>query len=245
MREAERKFVIEGSRAVESAILSKVELEAIYFEASDNQIAVNVLEEASRIGYRVYEVAPGTLERAADVVTPQAVVAVASFVDQEISAIDLDSFVVVMAGVRDPGNAGTIIRTGLAAGAAAVILCEQCVDIYNPKTVRASAGALFSVPIAMVSSLAEVSEFLRARGYRMIGTSSHAKTLYWDADLTGKVAIILGNEGSGLDESYSGLFDCSVAIPIDRRAESLNVGVAASVLMFEAMRQRLTLDKKD
>ncbi len=230
---------------MESAILSKVELEAIYFEASDNEIAVNVLEKASRIGYRIYEVASGTLERAADAVTPQAVVAVASFVDQEISALELDSFVVVMAGVRDPGNAGTIIRTGLAAGAAAVILCDQCVDIYNPKTVRASAGALFSVPIAMVDSLAEVSEFLRANGYRMIGTSSHAKTWYWDADLTGKVAIVLGNEGSGLDEGYSGLFEGSVTIPIDARAESLNVGVAASVLMFEAMRQRLTMDKKD
>jgi len=243
LREAERRFVVEGSRAVESAILSGVDLESIYFEPSDNDLAVEVLEKASRIGYRIYEVAPGTLQRAADAVTPQTVAAIASFVDRDITALEPESLVVVMAGVRDPGNTGTVIRTSLAAAASAVILCDRCVDVYNPKTVRSSAGALFSIPIAMADSLQNVSEFLRTRGYQMVGTSSHAETSYWEVDLTGKIAIVLGNEGSGLDESYAGLFDSSVTIPIDSRAESLNVGVAGSVLMFEALRQRLTLGK--
>ncbi|TAN29626.1 MAG: RNA methyltransferase [Actinomycetota bacterium] len=239
MREAERKFVIEGPRAVESALVSGVEVEAIYFEPSAGIMAKKVLELAAKIGYRTYETVPGVLERAADAVSPQTLAAIASFVDVGMSDLDLDSFIVVMAGVRDPGNAGTIIRTSLAARASAVILCDQCVDIYNPKTVRSSAGALFSVPIAIADTFAQVNGYLRSKGYKLIGTSSHASTPYWDADLAGNVAIVLGNEGSGLDASYSELFDESVTIPIDPVAESLNVGVAGSILMFEAMHQRM------
>ncbi len=218
--------------------MSDVELEAIYFEPSSSEIAANVLELAAKIGYRTYEMVPGVLERASDAVTPQSVAAIASFVDKDAIDIELESLVAVMVGVRDPGNAGTIIRTGLAAGASAVILCDQCVDIYNPKTVRSSAGALFSTPIAIMDTLEKTAGFLRSKGYRIIGTSSHAQTPYWEEDLSGRVAIVLGNEGSGLDRSYAHLFDRTVTIPIDPRAESLNVGVAAAVLMFEGVRQR-------
>ncbi len=237
MREAERKFVIEGPRAVESALISGVEVEAIYFEPSPNEIAGRVLEIAAEIGYRIYETVPGALERAADAVSPQSVAAIASFVDVDISQVDPDSYIVVMAGVRDPGNAGTLIRSSLAARASAVILCDQCVDIYNPKTVRSSAGALFSVPIVIMDTLAQVKSYLSSKGYKLVGTSSHGKMPYWDVELAGKVAIVLGNEGSGLDASYGDLFDEIVTIPINPVAESLNVGVAGSILMFEAMRQ--------
>jgi len=237
LREAERKFVIEGPRAVESALISGVEVEAVYFEPSSSETASKVLEMAAEIGYRTYETVPGVLERAADAVSPQSVAAIASFVDVDISQIDPDSYIVVMAGVRDPGNAGTLIRSSLAAGAAAVILCDQCVDIYNPKTVRSSAGALFSVPIVIMDTLAQVKSYLSSRGYKLIGTSSHGKTPYWDVDLAGKVAIVLGNEGSGLDASHGDLFDEFVTIPINPAAESLNVGVAGSIILFEAMRQ--------
>lgn len=232
--------MIEGSRAVESALQSGVELEAIYFEPSTNERAAKVLELASKIGYRTYEVASGTLERASDAVSPQTVAAIASFVDRDLRFVEPDSLVVVMAGVRDPGNAGTVIRTALAASASAVILCDQSVDIYNPKTVRSSAGAIFSVPISIASSFEDVREYLKSRGYRIVGTSSHASTPYWEEELFGKVAIVLGNEGSGLDRSYDQLFDRIIAIPMNFRAESLNVGVAGSILMFEGMRQRLT-----
>lgn len=238
MREAERKFVVEGWRAVDSALTSGVEIEAIYYEPSSSDLALRVLDRASQIGYRTYELVPGTLERAGDAVTPQTVAAIAPFVDRELDQIQLDSLVVVMAGVRDPGNAGTMMRSGLAAAASAIIVCDQSVDIYNPKTVRSSAGAIFNIPISIAESFTQVKQALKSRGYQVVGTSSHAQTPYWNVSLSGKVALVLGNEGSGLEESYKELFDFVITIPIDQRAESLNVGVAGSILMFEAMRQR-------
>ncbi len=231
--------MVEGSRAVMSALQSGTELEAIYFEPSSNDMTNRVFDLATKIGYRLYEVAPGVLARASDAVTPQAVMAIASFVDRDIADVELSSLVVVMVGVRDPGNAGTVVRSGLAAGASAVILCDQCVDIYNPKTVRSSAGAFFSTPIAIVDTFDQACQQLRSQGYRIIGTSSHVSLPYWHENLSGKVALVLGNEGSGLSEDYWHLLDTNVTVPIDARAESLNVGVAAAVLMFEGMRQRM------
>lgn len=238
LREAERKFVIEGPRSIDSALSGGVELEALYYEESSNELVERVLAGAALTGYRIYYVTGGTLDRVADAVTSQSIFAVASFVDVDLSALNLESLVVVMAGVRDPGNAGTIIRSALAAGASAVIMCEQCVDLYNPKTVRSSAGALFSIPIAVVGSLSEVVEHLRKFGYRIFATSSYAETSYWKCELSGKSAILLGNEGEGLTSAQESLADITIKVPIDDRAESLNVGVAASVIMFEANRQR-------
>lgn len=238
MREAERKFVVEGSKFIQSALDSGVALEAVYYEASNDEFATNVVSNVSKKGYRSYQLAPGTLDRVADAVTPQGVVAIVSYVDVPLVDLQLGSLVIVMVGVRDPGNAGTIIRSALASGASAVIFCNDCVDLYNPKTVRSSAGSLFSIPVAIVDSFAQVAGFLSGRGYQLVGTSSYAGTSCWDIDLSGQVAVVVGNEGSGLDDQTISLLDEAVRIPIDENAESLNVGVAASILMFEAARQR-------
>lgn len=238
MRETERKFVVEGSKFIQSALDSGVALEAIYYEHSDDEFAASVLSNATKKGYRSYQLAGGTLNRIADTVTPQSVVAIASYIDVPMAELPLGSLIVVMAGVRDPGNAGTIIRSALASGASAVIFCDDCVDLYNPKTVRSSAGSLFAIPIAVADSFVEVADFLSKNGYLVVGTSSYADKSCWDLDLSGQVAIVVGNEGSGLDETTNLMLDMALRIPIDVNAESLNVGVAASILMFEAARQR-------
>ncbi len=238
LREVERKFVIEGGRGILSALNSQIEIEAVYFEQTDDALVGKVVSTASELGYRTYEVAKGTMERVTDTVTPQSVMAVANFVDQGLDQLPLGSFVVVMAGVRDPGNAGTIIRSALASGASALIMCHQSVDLYNPKTVRSSAGALFNVPISIVDSFGEVYDFLHSNNYRLIGTSSHSHSSCWDCDLSGRIAIVVGNEANGLESIWTEMMDSFVKIPIDDRAESLNVAVAASIVMFEASRQR-------
>lgn len=237
LREAERKFVLEGARAIEAAISAGSSLEAVFYEPTTHKLTESVLSRVTEIGYRVYEVAPGTLDRVGDAVTSQPIAAIAPFVDVKLHELKLTSTVVIMAGVSDPGNAGTIVRSSLAAGASAVVLCDCSVDIYNPKTVRSSAGSLFSQPLSIVDSLDEVAQFLRGQGYGIVGTSSTSNVSYWSSDLTGKTALVLGNEGSGLDDEQSSLVDFSVSIPIDPRAESLNVAVAGSLLIFEARRQ--------
>ncbi len=191
----------------------------------------------------VFELADGVLERVASTESPQAPLAIVAMADQAAAFAVLRgaSFVVVLDQVTDPGNLGTILRSAEAAGADLVVLTPGSVDPYNPKVVRASAGALFHVPIAQ-ATIDEVAD----AGLELFGTSSHAhpgRTVvpHTDADLTGRIAIVMGNEAAGLPEEWS-----DTAGPVRRwltiehrgRSESLNVAMAATVLAFEAARQR-------
>ncbi len=146
---------------------------------------------------------------------------------------------VVCVGVRDPGNAGTIMRSAAGFGSPGVIFCEGCVDPYNPKTLRSSAGAIFQVPISVDRSVGQVIDLLGDRGYVKVGTSSHCSRSVFDVDLTGRVAVFVGNEARGIESDMAGKFDYTIGVPLDRDLESLNVAVACSVILAEAMRQRL------
>jgi TrmH family RNA methyltransferase len=140
--------------------------------------------------------------------------------------------------VRDPGNAGTVLRSAEAAGAGGVIFCDGSVDVFNPKTVRASAGALFHVPVVAGGDPAGVLDELGRAGLRRLGTAARGGQAYTDVDMTGPVAIVLGNEAHGLSVDVAGRLDGSITIPMAGKADSLNVGMAAAVICFEAARQR-------
>lgn len=169
------------------------------------------------------------MERVASTETPPDVLAVFELPHVGIPAAA--SFVIVADRLGDPGNAGTIVRTAEASGADAVILTPGSVDAFNPKVVRATAGSLFRVPVA-TAELAAV----RAAGLRLVATSSHQGEVYTDADLTGPVAVVLGNEAHGLPADAH--VDQWVRIPQAGAIESLNVAMAATVLAFEVARQR-------
>jgi RNA methyltransferase, TrmH family len=152
-------------------------------------------------------------------------------IPQPVLDLAAAGLVLVADGVGDPGNLGTMLRSAEAAGVDGVVLTAGSVDPFNPKVVRASAGALFRVPV-LVSDLAAV----RNGGLRTIGTSSHRGTAHTSADLTGRIALVVGSEAHGLPDDA--LVDEWVTIPHHGRAESLNVAMAATVLCFEASRQR-------
>lgn len=174
-----------------------------------------------------FELAPNVLERVASTETPQPVLGVVSM---QAASIPADAtFVLVADRLNDPGNAGTIIRSAEAAGAAAVVLTPGSVDRYNPKVVRASAGSLFRVPV-LEATLGELA------GFRRLGTSSHRGDLYTDPVYHGRVAVVVGNEAHGLDDDAD--VDQWITIPHAGRAESLNVAMAATVIAFEVARQR-------
>lgn len=177
-----------------------------------------------------FELAPGVMERVASTTTPQANLVVVRRREPGVTLGDL-SFVVVADRVGDPGNLGTILRSAEAAGVEAIVLTAGSVDVTNPKTVRASAGAMFHVPVIEV----ELDD-VRDAGLRLIGTTSHGGVSHTDADWTGRIALVLGNEAHGLDDDAP--VDTWVRIDHRGRAESLNVAMAATVLCFEAARHR-------
>jgi TrmH family RNA methyltransferase len=199
-----------------------------------------VLDQAYSAGSRVFELEPGVLGRVAGTVTPQPVLAVVRDVDVPLTwlADHGADLVVVCVDVRDPGNAGSVLRSAEAAGAGAVVFCDGSVDLFNPKTVRASAGAVFHVPVVVGVGAGRVLDLLGEWGLRRVGAVATCGQDYTAADLVSPVALVLGNEGHGLPEQVNEALDARVTIPMEGRAESLNVGMAAAVLCFEAARQR-------
>jgi TrmH family RNA methyltransferase len=146
---------------------------------------------------------------------------------------------VAIAGLQDPGNLGTIARSAEAFGVTGLLLGERTVSPWNWKAVRASAGSLFRLP-ALKVELANALREIKARGVRLLATSSHKGTAIAEVDLRGPVAFIVGSEGAGIPKDVLALADEVVAIPQSSRVESLNAGIAASILLYEAARQRKT-----
>ena len=149
-----------------------------------------------------------------------------------------NALVVVAETIEKPGNLGTILRSADAAGVNAVIVCDRCTDIHNPNVVRASTGTLFSVPVVETDSASAIA-FLRERGFCILAATPQAENLHTDVPLTGNVAIVVGAEQYGLSETWMSAADTRVRIPMFGLADSLNVASATTILLFEAVRQRI------
>ncbi len=237
--------MVEGVKVVREALAAGVEVESLYVDRADpgaDAALVEVLQEAHTAGSRVFDLGPGVLARVADTVTPQPVMAVVRQMDVALDQLRPDDgdppLVVVCVDLRDPGNAGTVLRSAEAAGATGVVCCDGSVDLFNPKTVRASAGSLFRLPVVAGGDPAEVLTTLGEWGLTRLATTPRGGADYTDVDLTGPVALVLGNEAHGLPSGLDHLLDGYLTIPMAGRAESLNAGMAGAVLCFEAARQR-------
>ena len=200
-------------------------------------------------GGAVWRLDPRVLASVASTETPQPVLATVGFVDVELApSLDAASstvrdpatvpLVVVAAGIGEPGNLGTIVRSALGAGATAVISCDGAVDLYNPKAVRAAAGALFRVPVVRDAEIGDVVEALASRSIRSFGLDAGAAHSIDDVDLTVPVAVVVGSEAHGLSPLLRSRLDDMVAIPLCGGLESLNAASALTVTCFEAARQR-------
>lgn len=239
-------FVVEGPVALAEALAAGAPVREVYVDvdaalAGDTAVA-RVLGAAADAGVAVHQLASGVLDKVTDTVTPQGVVAVA---ERRTSAVtDLahrSGPVLVLAGVADPGNAGTLLRAGEAAGAAGALFCDDAVDPFGPKTVRAAAGSAFRLPVAEVSAgedtIAALRE-LQAAGRALVATVARDGRRPEATELTTPFALLLGSEAHGLGADVAALVDTAVTIPMEGAVESLNVGVAGAVLLFEAARQR-------
>jgi RNA methyltransferase, TrmH family len=237
---------IEGLRILEEAIRSGLRFSSVFFRESAQDRANRLLPQ---IGAQVETLLlPDKLfDSLVPSESPQGVAALVRL--KEFSLEDVTERlqvgpIVVLAGLQDPGNLGTILRSSEAFGSAGVVLGEGTVSAFNSKVVRASAGSVFRLPIVHSQSksgapkLEEVSEKLRSQGVRLIATSSHKGTSLDQADLASPAAIFFGNEGSGLPRDLMAKMDEVIAIPHTPQVESLNAGVAASIVLYEAARQR-------
>jgi len=230
---------IEGLRIVEEAIRSGMRFRAVFFSASAEDKTARLLPQ---IGAQVETVVlPDALfSSSVPSESPQGVAALVHWKEsslKDVLARAQSGPILAIAGVQDPGNLGTILRSAEAFGAAGVLMAEGTVSVFNSKVVRASAGSVFRLPVAQVK-LEDALERLRQAGVRLVATSSHKGTPLPDAELAGPLAIFIGNEGAGLPKKLVGLVDELVCIPHSPHVESLNAGVAASIALYEAARQR-------
>lgn len=236
-RELAGRFVLEGPLVIDAALDRNSVLDTVYAGVDSADAAV--VARARAAGVPVRMLAAGVAERVGSTVTPQGLFATAPLHRRGAEVLDdLPScpLVVVAALVADPGNAGTLVRSAEAAGADAIVFGAGSVDAYNPKVVRASAGAILGVPIVEGVSAVQILEILGERGLQRLGAVAAGGTPPDAADLTGPVALVLGHEARGLAAELP--LDGRVTIPMAGPAESLNVAMAGTVLVFEAARQR-------
>ena len=233
-------MVLDGPALVGEALDADVSLEAVFVEesASARPDIAGLIDRAEAVGIKIWELPDGALSRLTDVVHPPGLAAIASWAPAELTGPTLTSLVLVLAGVTDPGNAGTLLRSAEAGGCSAVVFCGDAVDPTNPKCVRASAGALFHTAVVVRSDATEVLDELGGIGYRRIATRTGSGDPYDQVDLAGRVAVVLGSEAHGLPSGLDASIDATLTIPMDGRSESLNVAMAGAVLCFEALRQR-------
>lgn len=234
---------IEGLRTVEEAIRSGLRFRAVLFKQSAQSVAERLLPQ---IGSHVETLLlPDALfDGVVPSETPQGVAALVRLKDSKLEDI-LERMqigpILVLVGLQDPGNLGTILRSAEAFGSAGVILGEGTVSPLNAKVIRASAGSLFRTPLISSKAFRGLEAVLpnfRKQAVRLIATSSHKGTAIDHAQLTGPAAIFIGNEGSGLPKNLMSQMDELVAIPHSEHVESLNAGVAASIVLYEAAKQK-------
>jgi len=241
-REQERSFLVEGAQAVGEA-LAVGRLETLFTSDPLDPLAVR----AAQAGVQTHHVTEQVVRHLTSTVTPQALIGVAPFLDVELRAALAEAYgdgsggcVALVHEVRDPGNAGTVLRSCDASGTGAVVFSATSVDVYNPKTVRASAGSLFHLPVVREAATLDAVASAHALGARVLAMTPDAATDLYHTDLSGPIMFVFGNEAHGLSREVVAAADARVRVPQSGGAESLNLAAAATVCVFEWQRRRLT-----
>jgi TrmH family RNA methyltransferase len=236
------RFLVEGPQAVREALEHRELVLEVYAEPDVATRHRDLRDLASAADVPWYDVNRAAVEALSETVTSQGVVAVCQLVDVPLdqAVLRTASLVAVGVQVRDPGNAGTLIRTADAAGADAVVLSAESVDPHNPKAVRASVGSLFHLPIAVEADVVTAAKSWREQGLQVLAAdgygSSDLDECIDDGTLAKPTVWLFGNEAHGLPDGFDAIVDRSVKVPIYGRAESLNLATAAAVCLYASAR---------
>lgn len=242
-REESGEMIVEGYRECRRALDRGYKPHAI-FHCPDfylkNENEPQLVADAAKAGAEVFTCTKTCFTKIAYKERPDGLLMVGPHISIKLVDLKLPphALIIVTEAIEKPGNLGTILRSADAAGAAAVIVCDRTTDIHNPNVVRASTGTMFSVPIVEASS-EEALAYLKAHNFSILAATPHAEKLHSEVDLTGNVAIALGAEQYGLTAKWMDGADLRVRIPMLGMADSLNVSAAATILVYEAVRQRI------
>ena len=245
-RRSQEKYVVEGVRMFLEA--PEEEIEEIYVsagfeescrrEAHGKPYSCACLERLDRLPFET--VSDEVFSRMSDTQTPQGILCVMrrkNWTQEEILAGNAP-LIMVLEDIQDPGNLGTILRTGEGAGISGVLMSRGCADIYNPKTIRSTMGSIYRVPFFYTDSLEETAARLKDAGVSLCAAHLQGSVVYTEPDYTKGTAFLIGNEGNGLRPETAALAGCRIRIPMAGQVESLNAAMASGILMYEAARQR-------
>lgn len=245
-RKKQKCFVVEGAKMVFEAPfgqIQKVYVSETYENCPDNKKALLQLQEAVRkiqpdFSYEV--VADSVFKSVSDTQTPQGIMAVVQMPEYEFKDLlnGAKTQLLILESVQDPGNLGTMFRTGEGAGITGVLMNKTTVDLFNPKTIRSTMGSIYRVPFYVTEDLQESLEQLKQNGVQLYAAHLKGKAMYDEFDYTTACGFLIGNEGNGLSNETADLADTYIKIPMEGKVESLNAGVSAALLMYEANRQR-------
>lgn len=240
-RRKDRIFVAEGIKMYEEAPLKSI-VEVYLSQSMEEKVAEGfyseLREKLQTTGYEV--VIDPLFRKMSDTQTPQGILTVARQPQYELEELlqQPDPLFMVLEGLQDPGNLGTIFRTGEGAGITGVIMSDQTVDLFNPKTIRATMGSVYRVPFAYTTDIGELIEELHKRKIRTYAAHLKGNACYSKCSFREPTAFLIGNEGNGLSAEAADRAGSYLKIPMEGQVESLNAAVAAAILMYEAHRQR-------
>ncbi|MDO4173270.1 MAG: RNA methyltransferase [Eubacteriales bacterium] len=230
-----QEMVCEGGKMLREALLSGVEIHDVMI-ADDADVSTEDLHQAQQQGAKLYSCPASLLHKISNVQTPQGIVFSCTLPITELESLRGAQRILVLEGLQDPGNMGTIIRTADAFALDGIILCEGCVDPASPKVVRATMGAAFRMPVA-AAGLEETAAFLQRQKLPLYATAlSQSSVPVTSVDLR-RAAALIGNEGRGVTKKAVSLSEKQIIIPMEGRAESLNASVAAAIIMYEMSRR--------
>ena len=242
-RDKHEEYMIEGVRILfdalenEQTIKYAVFTDTLYHTAGGEKLLTQLMEQDIKL-YRIPDKLYGEI---AETESPQGIMAILPRTQINIEELQKkeNGFYVLLDRIQDPGNLGTIIRTADGAGVDAILLTAGCVDLYNPKTIRATMGSIFHLPILLIEDSQEAIDFLKNNQIKILTTSLDAVSYHYEIDCRQSVAIVVGNEANGVSSTWMDAADALVKIPLQGKAESLNVSVAAAIVLYEALRQRI------
>jgi len=234
IRKENKEFVVEGIKMVEEAPNDRI----VKIYVSENFTQSN--EEAIKKISSEYEVVSDSVfSQISDTKTPQGILAIIKMLDYSIDDLIKDMpLIAIIENLQDPGNLGTIIRTGEGAGISGVLMSSNTVDIYNPKTIRSTMGSIFRVPFVYEDDLLKAIELIKNRNVTIYAAHLDGKNSYTAEKYSGPSAFLIGNESNGLTDEVAKKADVLIRIPMCGKVESLNAAIATTVLLYEAKRQR-------